>query len=78
MAEVKTYVAGGHVFCPVHRDDRDVLQCIDCGRLHRVNERSSPPHIVCDLDEAPGDGTTDPQFVEWWHQHHRRGAARGA
>jgi hypothetical protein len=76
VAEVKVYVAGGHVYCPIHRDDRDVLLCAGCARLRKVDERSSPPFIVCELDDPSLETVADPGYAEWWYQHHRRGTAR--
>ncbi len=72
MAEVRAYVAGGHVYCPLARLDRDVSDCLACERFRQIDEKHSPPYLVCDLEEIPQDAGTDPLFVEWWYQHHRR------
>ena len=71
MPEVRAFVAGGHVYCHARRADRDVSDCLDCERLLHVDEKSSPPYIVCDVDEADASAQ-DPLFVEWWYRHHRR------
>ena len=72
MAEQKAFISGGHVYCRVAHEDRDIEQCMGCVRLKRVVDVTSPPHIVCDA-ATPGDPVVgDPLFVEWWHQHHRR------
>ncbi len=60
------------MYCPVARVDRDVSDCLACERLRQVHEQHSPPYLVCDLDEIPEEAATDPLFVEWWYQHHRR------
>lgn len=75
MREMKAYVAGGHVFCQVNREDRDVEQCFGCRRLVRVNDVSSPPFIICDATDMPETTGGDPLLVEWWYRHHRRGRA---
>jgi predicted secreted hydrolase len=72
MSEVRSFVAGGHVYCHFDRADKDVSECFGCSRLRRVHERASPPFIVCELEEIPKDLANDPQFIEWWYQHHRR------
>jgi len=72
VAEARTYVAGGHVYCQLVRSDRDVAECFECRRLRRIDEKHSPPYIVCDLEEIPASAASDPSFVEWWYRHHRR------
>jgi len=73
MAERKAFVSGGHVYCQLRKEDRDVVECFGCIRLREVNDRSSPPFILCDATDLPERGANDPQFVEWWYTHHRRG-----
>jgi len=69
---VKAYVSGGHVFCRIRREDVDVGTCFGCDRLRKVDEKSSPPYLVCELKSVPMEVAEDPLFVEWWFQHHRR------
>ncbi len=71
MAEVRAYVSGGHVFCQVDRMDRDVEHCITCQRLKQVNDKSSPPYIVCDVKDVRSPASGEPLFAEWWFEHHR-------
>ncbi len=71
MADVRAYIAGGHVYCHPYREDRDVADCLRCEQLMELNARSSPPYIVCDAEPAARPLSEDPNFVEWWHQHHR-------
>jgi hypothetical protein len=71
VPDVIAYVSGGHVFCQVDRVDRDVQFCVGCQRLKQVNEKSSPPYIVCDLKDVSQSASVDPQFVVWWFEHHR-------
>jgi hypothetical protein len=72
MNEVRAYVSGGHVYCRLDHEDRDIDQCFGCSRLKRVDEKSSPPYIVCDVKGVAETAVGDPLFVEWWYQHHRR------
>ena len=71
MAEIKRYIAGGHVYCRVAHGDRGVEQCLGCIQLKEVVDRASPPYIVCESKAAGDPDVDDPQFIEWWHQHHR-------
>ncbi len=73
MAEQNAFVSGGHVYCQLRHEDRDVAECFGCDRLRRVNDKSSPPFVVCDVPDLPHAGVGDPGFVEWWYAHHRRG-----
>jgi hypothetical protein len=72
MAERKVYVSGGHVYCQVAHADRDIEECFGCRRLKQLNDRASPPYVLCDTASLPGDAITDPEFMQWWYQHHRR------
>lgn len=71
MADVRTYVVGRHVYCPVDRVDRDVEHCFGCQSLKRVNDKSSPQYVVCDVKDVRQPTSGDPLFVEWWSEHHR-------
>jgi hypothetical protein len=71
VAEEKAYIAGGHVYCRVAHEDRDVEQCMRCLRLKEIVDRVSPPYVVCEGKAAGDTDTEDPRFIEWWHQHHR-------
>jgi hypothetical protein len=73
MPDVKAFISGGHVYCQLRHEDRDVTLCFGCERLKELDKRTSPPYIVCDLLEVPEIAANDPQFIEWWYQHHRRG-----
>jgi len=74
MNERRAYIAGGHVYCREHGRDQDIDECAGCPRLATLNEKSSPPYIVCDLSRHVGGiFDEDPGFTQWWYQHHRRG-----
>ena len=74
MNERRAYIAGGHVYCREKQRDEDVMNCLDCPRLADVNERTSPPYIVCELShQVGGIFNEDPGFNQWWYRHHRRG-----
>lgn len=72
MADVRTYVSDGQVQCPVDLVDRDVEHCFRCQRLKRVNDKTSPPYIVCDVKEVRRPAGGDPPFVEFEHHRPRR------
>jgi hypothetical protein len=65
----RVYLSGGHVYCARRRDDSDIERCLDCASLKELHLESSPPYLVCD---TAAQGTADPFYVWWWHQHHRR------
>jgi len=67
----RVYLSGGHVYCARLRDDCDIERCLGCDSLKELNDRASPPYIVCDAVQ----GSSDPFYVAWWHQHHRRSRA---
>ena len=68
----RSYLSGGHVYCRMRGTDLDVDECLSCPSLKELNDRTSPPYIVCDrLGEAPSRDV-DRGYTEWWYQHHRR------
>lgn len=72
MAEVQAPIVGGHVYCRVRHGDIDITTCLACDRLLAVHDRTSPPYLVCQVDDVDL-AAPDQHFVEWWYQHHRRG-----
>lgn len=73
MAEVKAYLSGGHVYCRVAREDREVERCLGCDRLKQVADGTSPPYILCDATTVEDPAIGDQLFMEWRHEHHRHG-----
>src|SRR5207245_1155881 len=47
MTNDRHYISGGHVFCPVRREDADIESCFACGSLKELNDVASPPFIAC-------------------------------
>lgn len=72
MGDAQTPVVGGHVYCRVRHADADVSLCIACDRLRALQDKTSPPYVVCRIDELEM-AEPDPRFVEWWYEHHRQG-----
>lgn len=72
MSEIRSYVAGGHVYCRFKRADMDVSECLGCARLKELNDRSSPPFLLCEDRDIPGTVLEGREFAQWWFQHHRR------
>ncbi|HEV8229929.1 MAG TPA: hypothetical protein VGQ86_08230 [Candidatus Limnocylindria bacterium] len=66
------YLSGGHVYCPLRREDTDIESCLGCGSLKNVDVRSSPPFIVCDPPRASASLESDALYMSWQLQHHRR------
>jgi hypothetical protein len=73
VAEVKAYLSGGHVYCRVAREDRDLERCLGCDRFRQVADTSSPPYILCETPTVGDSAVGDPRFMEWRHEHHRLG-----
>ncbi|HEY6957542.1 MAG TPA: hypothetical protein VI814_01825 [Candidatus Limnocylindria bacterium] len=72
MGEMQTPVIGGHVYCRARHADTDVSVCVTCERMHELRDRTSPPYVVCQIDDLEM-AEPDPHFVAWWYEHHRRG-----
>ncbi len=72
MADTRrAYLAGGHVYCRVRREDMDIADCRGCERLVEIQLKSSPPYLVCDLS---GHRIDDDEaiYASWRYRHHRR------
>ena len=67
----RSYIAGGHVYCKIEKRDMDIDQCVGCARLRTIDEKASPPYLVCESSTVPSEALLDPEFMSWWHQHHR-------
>lgn len=72
MGEMQTPIIGGHVYCRERHADTDVSVCITCDRMRALQDRTSPPYVVCEVGELELDAP-DPRFVAWWYEHHRPG-----
>ncbi|HEY6203713.1 MAG TPA: hypothetical protein VI056_11815 [Candidatus Limnocylindria bacterium] len=68
----RSYLAGGHVYCTMRRADLDIDECFGCPSLKELNDRVSPPYIVCERIEPAGIRDVDRSYLEWLYQHHRR------
>jgi hypothetical protein len=71
MRNDRHYISGGHVFCPVSREDTDVESCFACRSLTEVNVHGSPPFIACDPPRAALANEADALYTAWRLQHHR-------
>ena len=71
MRNDRHYISGGHVFCPVRREDTDIESCFSCRSLSEVNVHSSPPFIACDPPRPASAGEGDALNAAWRLQHHR-------
>ena len=72
MSDARSYVSGGHVYCRIQQRDMEVEACLGCARLKQLNAQASPPYLVCESKTIPTETLADPEFLAWWHQHHRR------
>jgi len=68
----RVYLAGGHVYCRIRRQDTDVERCFSCTRMKVLADEASPPFIVCDLSGTAPDAATEIAYAQWRHAHHRR------
>lgn len=71
MGDLQTPIVGGHAYCRTSHTDVDVSVCVACDRMRAISELTSPPYVVCAIDELEL-AAPDAHFIEWWHQHHRR------
>ena len=67
----RIYISGGHAYCAARQSDVAIEECFGCRWISEVNERSSPPYIVCDAKERAERGAADPLYMSWWYGHHR-------
>jgi len=69
--KTRAYVAGGHVYCRVRREDTDIGRCFSCTRLLVLADEASPPFIVCDTGGVTPDPADEGAYAQWRQQHHR-------
>ncbi len=69
--KARAYIAGGHVYCRVRREDTDVERCFSCARLRVLADEASPPFIVCDTSGVAPDIADEGAYALWRQQHHR-------
>ena len=70
--DVRSYIAGGHVYCRVKRADMDVVEtCFSCSRLRVLGDQASPPFLVCDTSGTIPDVEDAAAYARWRRQHHR-------
>ena len=69
--KARAYIAGGHVYCRVQREDMDVERCFSCARLRVLADEASPPFIVCDTSGIAPDAADEGAYALWRTRHHR-------
>jgi hypothetical protein len=72
----RAYIAGGHVYCRVQRQDVDIERCFGCARLRVLGDEASPPFVVCDTSGVAPDVDDERAYAVWRLRHHTSRIAR--